>query len=398
MGLGAENTRRPDLEKSSGPTPEADVRWYSYKVAEITSESPIDEAKSNLQSLLSALSKIQDTNFRPGIRGWRLIRPALFRLNLDVEVEIDQYLVELPSLAIWQASSPPMVRQTNFSALNAEIRSQIKKAVLAHDILTVRTLTLKLLQNISGNRNEERQNEVRRIAGTYLKLEDLLSHDIDQLRLCYQTFYRYMEEAEHFRGDADCTRVRETFIRLAETFHSDEIDSYIQMAACLREFKRSDLALEILDWQMPELGKFVNPYFENSLLAILLDREMWDRAELLVERLTDTGPVVVVNRARILPTIWRFHKEMFVLTGDYSSLQMAEKIVDEMPSAGVEASTVLLCQNVLAALSGNRQDREIEFAASPPRSPRNRAPSVARQIEQGGLESELEAWFTTLPT
>jgi hypothetical protein len=386
------------VEQSGGPTPEADVRWYSYKVEEITSESPVDEARSNLESLLSALSKIQDTNFRPGIRGWRLIRPAIFRMNLNLESEIEKYLEEFPGLAVWQATSPSVDNQTNFSALNAGIRSQIKKAVLARDILTVRTLTLKLLQNISGSRKEERRVEVRRIAGTYLKLEDLLSQDIDQLRLCYQTFCRHMEEIEHFRSDTDLVRVRETFIRLAETFHSDEMDSYIQMAACLREFKRPDLALEILDWQMPELGKFVNPYFENSLLAILLDLEMLDRAELLVERLTDTGPVVVKNRARILPTIWRFHKEMFVLTGDYSSLHMAEKVVDEMPGAGVEASTVLLCQNVIAALSGNRQDREIEFGDTPEKPPRNRAPSVARQIEQGGLESELESWFSTLPT
>jgi hypothetical protein len=397
MELGAENTRRPNVEKFSGPTPEADVRWYSYKVAEITSESPIDEARSNLESLLSALSKIQDANFGPGLRGWRLIRPALTRLSLDLEVEMNKYLDEFPSLSIWQATSPPVVKQSNFSALNAEIRSQIKIAVLARDFLTVRALTLKLLQNISGNRSEERQNEVRRFAGTYLMLEDLLAQDVDQLRLCYQNFYRHMEETEHFRGDVDLARVRETFIRLAETFHSDEIDSYIQMAACLREFKRSDLALEILDWQMPELGKFVNPYFENSLLAVLLDLEIWDRAKLLVERLTDTGPVVVVNRARILPTIWRFHKEMFVLTGDYSSLHTAEKIVDEMPSSGVEASTVLLCRNVLSAISGDQHDGEVEFADVSPRSPRNRAPSVAREIEESGLVSELESWFTMLP-
>lgn len=382
---------------NSVPTPKSDVRWFSYKVAEISSQTPEVEVRQYLHSLISALSQIQDTTFEPAVQAWRLVKSTLYELNSDIEEEIQKYLSEFPGLAVWHSTSPAPTASKSFATINAELRAQIKIAKLNHDFPKVRELTLKLLQNISGNYQDQRQDAVRQIAGTYLSIDHILALDIDSLRLCYQDFSKLLQNNERLWRSNDAQKARESFIRLAETFHSEDMDSFNQMAGCLRDFDRPDLALQVLDYQFPQLGKYVNPYFENTLLAVLLDLEEWDRSEILVKRLMNTGPVVVENRAKLLPTIWRFYKEMFVHTGDYDYFYQAENIVRLMPEAGVDPETISWCLRAMASVSGEQVSEQSDTPDAQSREPRKRAPSVERQIKQSGIESDLEAWFSQLP-
>lgn len=173
-------------------------------------------------------------------------------------------------------------------------------------------------------------------------------------------------------------------------FYAGALDSEIQLAAMLRNnFRRADLALVISRRHMIN-GLMNIPYFNNTLLATLVDLKMLDEAKPVSENLMKFSPVVLRSIKRVLATQCRYLLEVFVSTGDLDYLDEAGKIMDRMPGSGVEQSFYLRCLARYLSLRGEKDKSAQAFEDSQQitkTKERVHAPSSFKLLESQLLEN-----------
>jgi len=219
--------------------------------------------------------------------------------------------------------------------------------------------------------------------------------DSEGLRKCWIMFESFMKMSNLPVSKNEVNETRSKLRGLVVGFYADALDSDIQLAAALRnEFRRADLALVILKRHAVN-GVLNTPYFNNTLLATLIDLKMFDEAKPVYENLEKYAPLVPGSIERVLTTQCRYLLELFVSTGDLDYLDEAGQIIDRMPGSGVEQSFYLKCLARYLSLRGeNAKSAEVYEESQQVEQARERAlaPSTLKLLQNqtsGNLDTDL---------
>jgi hypothetical protein len=226
--------------------------------------------------------------------------------------------------------------------------------------------------------------------------------DSQGVRRSWNVFESFMKTKKLNVSKNEVIETRSKLNSLIVGFYAGALDSDIQLAAMLRnDFRRADLALVILKRHMIN-GVVNTPYFNNALLATLVDLKMLDEAKPISESLMKFSPMVPGSIERVLATQCRYLLEVFVSTGDLDYLDEAGKIIDRMPGSGVEQSFYLRCLARYLSLRGEKDKSARAFEDSQritKAKERVLAPSSFKLLESQSLENSSSnlSEFALLP-
>lgn len=197
---------------------------------------------------------------------------------------------------------------------------------------------------------------LRLILASFFSISTL---DSEGIRKSWDLFESFMKATNLNVSKNEVIETRSRLNGLVVGFYADALDSDIQLAAVLRnDFRRADLALVILKQHIIN-GVLNTPYFNNTLLATLVDLKMLDEAKPISENLMKYAPMVPGSIERVLATQCRYLLEVFVSTGDLDHLDEAGQIIDRMPDSGVEQSFYLKCLARYLSLRGEK-DKSVQ--------------------------------------
>ena len=231
---------------------------------------------------------------------------------------------------------------------------------------------------------------LRLILASFFSMSTL---DSEGIRKSWNLFESFMKGTNLNVSRNEVIETRSKLNGLVVGFYADALDSDIQLAAILRkDFRRADLALVILKRHMIN-GVLNTPYFNNTLLATLVDLKMLDEAKPISENLMKFSPMVPGSIERVLATQCRYLLEVFVSTGDLDYLDEAGKIIDRMPGSGVEQSYYLKCLARYLSLRGEKDKSAQAYEESEQVGQvieRELAPSTAKAMQNGYTGHNLD--------
>lgn len=202
---------------------------------------------------------------------------------------------------------------------------------------------------------------LRLILASFFSISTLNSEGV---RKSWNMFESFMKASNLNVSKREVVDTRSKLNGLVVGFYADALDSDIQLAAVLRnDFRRADLALVILKRHMIS-GVINTPYFNNTLLATLVDLKMLDEAKPISENLMKFASMVPGSIERVLATQCRYLLEVFVSTGDLDYLDEAGQIIDRMQSSGVEQAFYLKCLARYLSLRGEKEKSAQAFENS----------------------------------
>lgn len=254
---------------------------------------------------------------------------------------------------------------------------------------SARDLIVEYLTEIAAS-SLSRPHYLRLILASFFSNSNL---DSEGLRKSWNLFESYMKGSNLYVTENDVRETRSKLTGLIVGFYADALDSDIQSAAVLRnDFRRADLALVILKRHIIN-GVINTPYFNNTLLATLVDLKMLDEAKSVSDNLMKYAPMVPGSIERVLATQCRYLLEVFVSTGDLDYLDEAGQIIDRMPGSGVEQAFYLKCLARYLSLRGEKEKSAQVFEDSEQVGQvkeREVAPSTKKAIQNGSIGFELD--------
>ncbi len=231
---------------------------------------------------------------------------------------------------------------------------------------------------------------LRLILASFFSISTL---DSEGIRKSWDLFESFMKATNLNVSKSEVIETRSRLNGLVVGFYADALDSDIQLAAVLRnDFRRADLALVILKQHIIN-GVLNTPYFNNTLLATLVDLKMLDEAKPISENLMKYSPMVPGSIERVLATQCRYLLEVFVSTGDLDYLDEAGRIIDRMPDSGVEQSYYLKCLARYLSLRGEKDKSAQAYEESEQVGQvveRALAPSTSKAIQNGYTGFKLD--------
>ncbi len=279
--------------------------------------------------------------------------------------------------------------RANYNSVRAEARIQINSCWEDSRYESARDLIVDYLREMSTS-SLSRPYYHRLILASFFSSSTL---DSEGIRKCQIMFESYIKKSKLPVSQNEVSEIQSKTRGLIVGFYADALDSNIQLAAVLRkDFRRADLALIILNRQLVN-GVINTPYFNNTLLATLLDLKMLDEAKAVSENLMKFAAMVPGSIERVLSTQCRYLLEVFVSTGDLDYLDEAEQIINRMPRSGVEQAFYLKCLARYLSLRGEKANSAQAFEESEQVGQfveRELAPSTAKAIQNGYTGFELD--------
>ena len=276
--------------------------------------------------------------------------------------------------------------QANYTSERMQSRLQIHALWDDSQFESARDYIVDYLREMSASALS-RPYYLRLILASFFSMSTL---DSEGIRKSWNLFESFMKGTNLNVSRNEVIETRSKLNGLVVGFYADALDSDIQLAAILRkDFRRADLALVILKRHMIN-GVLNTPYFNNTLLAIMVDLKMLDEAKPISENLMKFSPMVPGSIERVLAIQSRYLLEVFVSTGDLDYLDEAGKIIDRMPGSGVEQSYYLKCLARYLSLRGEKDKSAQAFDDSQRLSKakeRVLAPSSFKLLESQSLEN-----------
>jgi hypothetical protein len=276
--------------------------------------------------------------------------------------------------------------QSNYASERMQSRLQIHSLWDDSQYESARDCIVDYLREMSTSA-PSRRYYLRLILASFFSLSKL---DSEGVRKSWNLFESFMKTTNLNVSKNEVIETRSKLNGLVVGFYADALDSDIQLASLLRnDFRRADLALVILKRHMIN-GVMNTPYFNNTLLATLVDLKMLDEAKPISENLMKFSSMVPGSIERVLATQCRYLLEVFVSTGDLDYLDEAGKIIDRMPGSGVEQSFYLKCLARYLSLRGDKDKSAQAFDDSQRLSKakeRVLAPSSFKLLESQSLEN-----------
>jgi hypothetical protein len=250
--------------------------------------------------------------------------------------------------------------QANYISERTQSRLQIHALWDDSQFESARDYIVDYLREMSASALS-RPYYLRLILASFFSISTL---DSEGVRKSWNLFESFMKATNLNVSRNEVIETRSKLNGLVVGIYADALDSDIQLAAMLRnDFRRADLALVILKRHMIS-GVVNTPYFNNTLLATLVDLKMLDEAKPISENLMKFSPMVPGSIERVLATQCRYLLEVFVSTGDLDYLDEAGKIIDRMPGSGVEQSFYLKCLARYLSLRGEKDKSAQAFEDS----------------------------------
>lgn len=288
--------------------------------------------------------------------------------------------------------------RANYNSVRSEARIQINSRWEDSCYESARNLIVDYLREMSTS-SLSRPYYHRLILASFFSSSTLDSEGIRKSQIMFES---YMKESKLYVSIKEVRDIQSKARGLIVGFYADALDSDIQLAAALRnDFRRADLALVILKRHIAN-GVLNTPYFNNTLLATLVDLKMLDEAKPVSENLMKFAPMVPGSIERVLATQCRYLLEVFVSTGDLGYMDEARKIIDRMPLSGVEQSVYLRCLARYFSLRGEKGNSAQAFEDSQlitKAKKRVLAPSSFKLLERQSLKNSSSdlSEFAMLP-
>ena len=162
--------------------------------------------------------------------------------------------------------------QANYVSERMQSRLQIHSLWDDSQFDSARDCIVDYLREMSA-RAPSRPYYLRLILASFISISKL---DSEGVRKSWNLFESFMKTTNLNVSKNEVIETRSKLNSLVVGFYADALDSDIQLAAVLRnDFRRADLALVILKRHMIN-GVMNTPYFNNTLLATLVDLKMLD--------------------------------------------------------------------------------------------------------------------------
>lgn len=375
------------MPSESRPTPESDIRFYTYDLKAIDSDSSDDQFDSVVGRICTALCKIDDLGFEPALDAWLELGSAYRRKNRVPHEELKNLLIQFPNLDRWSEGFRTSPYSADWKLTLDDLQLAANKAFFASDFIELRDVCRKMLQLIDGRQIYKRQKVVKGIFGTFLNKDLIDSNNQNDLLKTWEETKIYFVEKAITVIDRDIQAAKQDFSLLMKNCMSTELDSVNQMSAALRRLGRPDLALHKLKKVEGYEGKYFAPHFDTTILSVLLQLRKLDEAAFFAERLSKPG-TLTNNPEVILKVLWRYHKLCFIEDGDFHHIAKITEIIERMRSTEMSEAEVTGFKELTQQLQDPTVRLPVNSSPEQANKERNLAPSTRKALEK--LEDAID--------
>jgi len=375
------------MRDESGPTPESDIRFYSYDLKAIDSATSDAEFDILVGRICTALCEINDLGFGPALDAWLELGSAYRRKNRVPHEELKNLLVQFPKLESWSERFRTAPYPTAWKLTLDDLQKAAQKAFFASHFIELREVCRNMLNLIDARQIYKRQEVVEGIFGTFLTVELLDSNNPNALIQTWEETKTYfVEKAITVKSD-DLNEAKKDFSLLMKNCMSTELDSVNQMSAALRRLGRPDLALHKLKQVKGYKGKYFATHFDTTILSVLLELQKLEEAAYFAERLSRSGPITEKPEIKF-KVLWRYHKLCFIEDGDFSHLANLESIIEKMRGTEMPAEDITYFEELTQRLQDPNITLQVKPTPASADKERNLAPSTLKALEK--LEDAID--------